>query len=111
MIPYQIVFTTTGDYEKAKEIANGLVGGKLAACVNIVSNITSIYRWQGNACQDQEQLLIIKTKKENFQAIQKRIHEIHNYEVPEIIAIEIAGGCPEYLKWLEYETATGNENG
>ena len=92
---------TTGSEEEAQKIARHLVEHRLAACVNIVPRITSIYRWQGKTEEGQEWLLLIKTSAEMFGRVHAAIRELHSYELPECIAIDMADGSPEYLRWLE----------
>ncbi len=84
----------------AESIATPLVQEKIAACVSILPTTKSIYMWQGKLCQEREALLFIKTNRTNFNAIEKRIKELHNYEVPEIIALSIEAGYAPYLAWL-----------
>ena len=88
-------------YEAAKSIARTLVESKLAACVNIVPQITSIYSWKGEIVEDNEFLLIVKSKSEAYDKLESEIKELHSYEVPEIIAFDINKGLPEYLRWIE----------
>lgn len=84
----------------ARALATSLVEKHLAACVNIISQLTSIYRWQGKIEEGSEQLLVIKTTEEQFEALAKAIKALHPYQVPEIIALPIQTGWPDYLKWL-----------
>jgi periplasmic divalent cation tolerance protein len=95
-----IVMVTVGNSQEALAIARTLVEEKLVACVNIVSRIRSIYRWKGEVCDEEEQLLIMKTRTELFPTLQNRIRKLHSYEVPEIISFSIAAGLPEYLSWV-----------
>jgi periplasmic divalent cation tolerance protein len=81
-------------------LAKQLVTEKLAACVNILPNLTSIYQWQGNIETANEYLLMIKTKVDQYQAIENWIKANHPYELPEIIAVSIEHGLPEYLQWI-----------
>jgi periplasmic divalent cation tolerance protein len=97
---HQIVLNTCPNQEVARAIAAALVERHLAACVNIVPGIESYYRWQGKFSQDQELLLIIKTTAEAFPAISECIQSLHPYELPEIIAVPIETGLPQYLSWL-----------
>lgn len=95
-----IVFCTTATKENAKEIANALVKNKLAACVNIICGVNSVYEWKGKIAEDNEFLLIIKSKSEIFDKLETKIKELHTYEVPEIISFEIKQGSKPYLDWL-----------
>ena len=85
-------------------IAENLVSGGYAACVNIIPGLTSMYRWKGDICRDDELLLIIKSRKRLFDDICSRIKELHPYEVPEILSFDISGGSESYLQWLADST-------
>ncbi len=100
MNKFLTVFCTLPDANIAGKMAETLVGEKLAACCNIVSNITSVYTWQGQVQRDSEVLMIIKTTHENYGPLEKRILELHPYEVPEIIALNIEKGSASYLNWI-----------
>lgn len=97
---FQIVLTSCPDKEVAELIAHALVKEGLAACVNIIPPMQSLYRWKGKVEQASEQLLIIKSSSARFPAIRDRIQTLHPYELPEIIAVPIADGLPGYLAWL-----------
>jgi len=97
----QIVLCAVGSEEEARKIGHNLVERRLAACVNIVPQITSIYQWQGKVEECGEWLLLIKTSAEVFGSVQAVIRELHSYELPECMAVDIADGSPEYLKWIE----------
>lgn len=100
MTDKRLVFTTCCSIEEARNIANALVERKLAACVNIVPQIESIYRWQGKAETASEWLLIIKTTEAAFGRLRDALIELHSYELPECIAIEIKDGSSDYLQWI-----------
>ena len=95
-----VVLCTTDTIELAKNIARELVREKEAACVNILPGMSSIYRWEGKICEDNECLLVIKSCKTKFDLIQARIKKLHTYTTPEIIAIPIEAGDAAYLDWL-----------
>lgn len=97
---YQMVLTTCPDPETANKIARAVVEEKLAACVNIISNVGSVYRWQGQVESAAEQLLLIKSESARFQVLMERIQALHPYELPEIIAVPIVNGARDYLAWL-----------
>ena len=105
MDSFIIIYVTAGSPEEAEQLAQTLVGEKLAACVNRVKSVRSVYRWQGQVEQSDEELLIIKTRKESFSAVEKRVRELHSYSVPEIIALPIVAGSAAYLGWLGDQVA------
>lgn len=100
---YAFVYITTSGKEESKNIGIKLVEEKLAACVNIIPSIESIYLWNGEIEDDNESLLIAKTKQENIDKIIKRVKEIHSYETPAILAIPIIEGSKDYLDYLDGE--------
>ena len=100
MTDKRIALSTAGSEQEAQKIAHHLVEHQLAACVNIVPRIESIYRWQGKVETSPEWLLLIKTTAERFPAVRDAIRELHSYDLPECIAISIDDGSPEYLDWL-----------
>lgn len=101
---YILCLTTTNNKEKAYQLASHIIRQRLAACVNIIPQISSVYHWKGEIVEDQEFLLLIKTKEENFESLKSKIKELHNYELPEIIAFEIKAGLTEYLDWIKSNT-------
>ena len=98
---YSIVFVTVSSKDEALKITDTLVKEKLAACVNIVGGVQSVYWWKGAIEQAAEYLLIIKTKRALVPSLVKRIQHLHSYSVPEIIAMDIAAGNPDYLRWID----------
>jgi periplasmic divalent cation tolerance protein len=100
MTDARVVFTTTADTAEAEKIARALVERRLAACVNILPQVRAIYRWQGKVEDATEILLIIKTTAAHSPAVRDAIRELHSYDVPECIALPVADGSPDYLKWL-----------
>ena len=100
MTDKRIVLSTAGSEDEARKLARHLVEHQLAACVNIVPRIESIYRWQGKVESSQEWLLLIKTSAEKFPAVRDAVRELHSYDLPECIALTIEDGSPDYLQWL-----------
>ena len=100
-----LCLSTCPDAETAARIARTLVEEHLAACVNRIPGIHSTYRWQGKILDDAEVLLLIKTTRECFEALRARLAGLHPYEVPELIALDIADGSAAYLDWIASETA------
>jgi periplasmic divalent cation tolerance protein len=101
---YVVVLVTTGNFEEARRIADMLVQQRKAACVNIVPRVSSVYRWEGRIEQDEESLMVVKTRAELLPEVVDSVRAAHSYEVPEIIALPIAGGNRDYLDWLGTET-------
>ncbi len=99
-----VVFITVSNEEEAAKIAHALVEARLAACVNIVKGVRSLYLWKGKIEDESEFLMIAKTRRELFEALLKKVKELHSYSVPEIIAFSIVEGSKEYLDWLKEVT-------
>ncbi|MCP4662041.1 MAG: divalent-cation tolerance protein CutA [bacterium] len=95
-----VVVTTVGDEEQGNLIARELIARRHAACVNMVSGVKSFYRWKGKICHDSEFMLIIKTMADEYDQVAATIHELHSYELPEILAFNIAKGDPPFLEWV-----------
>jgi periplasmic divalent cation tolerance protein len=95
---------TMPDQERATSMARILVDEGLAACVNVVPGVRSIYRWEGKTQEDEEVLCLIKTRPELFPKAQARILALHPYEVPEVLAFQVDDGSPAYLAWLKNST-------
>ena len=100
-----VTFVTCGSAREARKIARALVREKLAACVNVVGGVTSIFRWKGKEQEDREWLLIIKSKAALSRKLVARVRNLHSYEVPEVLTLNVASGNPDYLKWLRDSTA------
>lgn len=98
-----MVFSTCGSTEEAETIARRLVESRLAACVNVVAGVRSIYRWRGAIEDAPESLLIIKSSRDLFGRLRAELEKAHSYEVPEVVALTIVDGSPGYLRWLENE--------
>jgi periplasmic divalent cation tolerance protein len=101
-----IVFITASNEGEAAKIARALVEARLAGCVNIINNIRSIYRWQEKIEDDKEVFMVAKTRQELFNALTKKVKELHSYTVPEVIAIPIVEGSTDYLQWLTEVTGS-----
>jgi periplasmic divalent cation tolerance protein len=95
-----VVLTTVAEEAHAIAIADALVTRRLAACVNIIPGVRSIYRWQGKICRDAEVLLLVKAMRADFAALAAAIRELHAYELPEILAFDVAHGDAGYLAWI-----------
>lgn len=95
-----LVYVTFPDRETAGQIGSGMVARQLAACVNLCPGVTSIYRWKGEVESAEEVLAVFKTDRACYPALEQAIGELHPYEVPEIVAVELAEGSPAYLEWL-----------
>lgn len=104
MLEYRIVLCTIDSIKNANELAHNLVKDRLAACVNIVSGVTSVYEWENAICEENEYLLIIKTKSDLYKKLETKIKEFHPYEVPEIVSLKIDNGSKSYLDWIEKNT-------
>jgi len=99
-----LVFTTLPNADKAAEIARALVEERLAACANLLPAVRSIYRWEGKIRDENEVLVLFKTRAENVERLKARILELHPYEVPEILAVPVESGYQAYLDWLSAQT-------
>ncbi len=106
MSAHIVVFTTTASVEEGQSIAQALVEERLAACVNILSPVRSVYRWEGKLQSGEEALLMVKTTALRLEQLSLRIQQLHSYEVPEIIAVPLVGGGAAYLDWIDAQTST-----
>jgi periplasmic divalent cation tolerance protein len=100
----RLVLTTAGSHPEAKKIAHALVERRLAACVNIVPQIESVYRWQGNVETATEWLLLIKTQAGSFERVRETVKELHSYDLPECVMLEVSAGSNDYLNWIAENT-------
>jgi len=98
---YQLLLTTCPNLEVADNLAHTLLENHLAACVNILPKVQSVYEWEGKIVSDAEILLFIKTHQRHYAAIEQMLLQQHPYEVPELIALSIETGLPSYLAWLD----------
>jgi periplasmic divalent cation tolerance protein len=101
MTDKRLVLSTASSMEESKKIARELVERRLAACVNIISQVESVYRWQGKVEEAQECLLVIKTRKAAFDRLRDLLQQMHSYEIPECITLEVVEGSLPYLNWIE----------
>ncbi len=95
-----VVYVTAPDADVAAAIADAVVGEGVAACVNVVAGVTSVYRWKGQVERAQEQLLLIKTTRARYQALQAVVLRVHPYELPECVAVPVTAGLEGYLAWV-----------
>ncbi len=100
-----VVVTSVGTEEQALDVAHALVRGRRAACVNIVPNIHSVYRWKGRVCDDGEMLLIIKTRASQFEGVRDTIQRVNTYELPEVLGYRVDKASPGFAQWIEKMTA------
>ena len=100
MSDLRLVLTTCGDRKVADRLATALVERRLAACINVLPEVRSTYRWDGKIERDDEVLVLIKTQEAKLTAIDETIRAISGYELPELIAVDISGGSPKYLAWV-----------
>ncbi|MFQ5696443.1 MAG: divalent-cation tolerance protein CutA [Terriglobia bacterium] len=95
-----VILSTCGSEQEARRIASALVEERLAACVNVVASIRSLYRWEGKVQDDREALLLIKTTRLLFDSVRRAIERLHSYQVPEVVCLPVIDGAPNYLNWL-----------
>jgi len=107
--PVRVVLVTTPDRESASTLTRTLLGEGRVACGNILSGMTSLYRWKGEIQQDSEALLVLKTHEEMVDELASRIAELHPYDVPEVLALPVSGGFSPYLDWVLAETVGRRE--
>jgi periplasmic divalent cation tolerance protein len=103
--PVRVALSTAPDADTAARIARVLVEERLAACVNLIPAVRSIYRWQGRIEDEAEVLLVIKTRIERVEALAARLRALHPYELPELVALPVAAGLAPYLDWVAAEAA------
>lgn len=95
-----VVLSTCGSSQEAARIARALVEQRLAACVNVIGSVRSVYRWEGRVCDEDEVLLVIKTSRLLFDRVRRAIEKLHSYQVPEVICLPLIDASPNYLNWL-----------
>ena len=101
-----VVVTSVGTEEQALDVAHALVRSRRAACVNIIPNIHSVYRWKGRVCDDGEMLLVIKTRASQFEAVRDTIQRVNTYELPEVLGYRVDMASPGFSAWIEKMTAS-----
>ena len=104
MSEVHVLFSTIDSQKAAEQIATTVVAERLAACVNILSSVLSVYRWQGDIQHEQEFLLILKTSTDRLDELVERVKALHSYDVPEIVSFPVEKGYPPYLGWVLSET-------
>ena len=102
-----VVLVTAGSADEAARIGRTLVEERLAACVNVVGPIRSVYRWEGAVEEAEEHLLVVKARRVDLGALDARVRALHSYDVPEVLAIPVTGGSARYLAWLDEATKRG----
>jgi periplasmic divalent cation tolerance protein len=100
-----LVVLVTAPEERARELGRALVDERLAACVNVLPGVTSIYAWEGRREEAVESLLVIKTGRERYADLERRVRELHPYSVPEVLAVPVEAGAPDYLRWVQDSVA------
>ena len=105
-----VVLVTASGLDEARRIGRTLVEERLAACVNLVGPITSIFRWEGRVQEEAEHLLVVKARRADLDRLAARVRALHSYEVPEVLALDVVGGAAPYLAWLREATAREDEN-
>ena len=98
-----LVYSTCSGAEEAKQLARHLIEQRLAACVNVFPGVDSFYRWQGKVEEEAEIVLLIKTSRDLFDRLRAELERLHSYDLPELIAVPIVDGAPNYLNWMEGE--------
>lgn len=105
MTDFVVVYVTVGSADEGDRIASALIEERLAACVNRVAGVRSTYHWEGRIERAEEELLIIKSRRDLFNRLRQRVTELHSYSVPEIVALPLLEGSEPYLRWLHEELA------
>ena len=98
---HAVILSTASSEDEARRIASALVERRLAACVNVLPKIHSTYRWKDAVERAEEWMLVVKTRRERFDEVARTIRELHSYELPEVVMLDLAGGDPRYLAWID----------
>lgn len=104
-----VLFSTCSDEKEAEKLARLLVDSRLAACVSVIPGIRSFYRWKGEVEISAECLLLIKSSRENFDALRERLEGAHSYEVPEVLALPVIAGSTKYMNWLDANLSSASK--
>lgn len=102
---YVVIFSTTPSADEAQKISTALVEKRLVACSIAIGGARSTYRWKGKICNDQEVMLVMKTRKEKVEGVKRELKKLHSYECPELIVLPVSDGLPDYLKWIDESVA------
>ena len=100
-----IVFVTVPGLREGSRISKAILTSRLAACVNVIPGVQSIYKWKGKIVQEKEAMLVLKTTRPRYRKLEQKIKQLHPYEVPEVIAIPLIFGSPQYIEWVTREVA------
>lgn len=103
--PLVVVFVTAPNEGEARRIGHTLVDERLAACVNVIGPVRSIYRWEGQVQEEAEHLLVMKARREDVEALDARVRALHSYDLPEVVALDVVAGSAAYLDWVRGATA------
>ncbi len=102
-----VILCTFPELSQARQVGTVLVEKQLAACVNIIPGLESLFRWEGKVCRETEVMAVIKTGRDCFSALKEALVELHPYDVPEVLALPVAGGAEAYMDWVREETRAG----
>ena len=106
-----VVVTSVGTEDQALDVAHALVRSRRAACVNIIPNVHSVYRWKGRICDDGEMLLIVKTRASHFESVRETIHRVNTYELPEVMGYRVDWASPGFSSWIDKMTTVPKRKG
>jgi periplasmic divalent cation tolerance protein len=106
-MPAALVYMTCASRAEAEKVSEALITKRLAACTNILENMTSLFHWKGRVESDAETVLLAKTRQDLVEALTNAVAEVHSYEIPCVVALPIVGGHPDFLAWIEEETGEG----
>ncbi len=110
MNEFAVYFCTCPTIQEARQLATNLLEQRLVACINILPQVESMYRWQDEICNEPEVLLVLKSRKSLASQLQQAVKQLHCYDVPELIALDISAGLPDYLQWVANETLSAEKS-